>query len=283
MTPKEQQLVYRQLTRKQARFEATWEPLIFAALRKQSLPAIRALESRGYEYTLSNLDALVQDDSIEAVLRRLYRTVGVESANDTYGYIQAAYGREMREQKGYDPRYQVKRFGFNQIWANVMNGIFSVFGARNVRSITDTERARLRRELIAGQEEGISNFELAKRLRSSQIWAKRARVISRTEPAIAASSGADMAAKRSGLLMKKVWLSARDNRTRRIPEDATDHYIMNNVEVMQDEPFLVPKIGGMDAMQHPHQPGSPANQVIQCRCKVIYIAARDSTGRLIRA
>lgn len=282
MTPKEQQRVYRQLTRKQARFEATWEPLIFAALRKQSLPAIRALESNGYEYTLSNLDTLVQDDAIEAVLRRLYRTVGVESANDTYGYIQSAYGAEMRGEKGYSPHVQVKRFGFNQVWANIMNGIFSVFGARNVRSITDTERARLRRELIQGQQDGISNFELAKRLRSESIWAKRARVISRTEPAIAASAGANSAAKRSGLLMMKTWLSARDNRTRRIPEDATDHYTMNNVQVTQDEPFLVPKIGGMDAMQHPHEPGSPANQVIQCRCKVIYVAARDAAGRLIR-
>ena len=244
------------------------------ALRQQSMPAIQSLKTRGIMPTLSNLDVLVTPGPIEAVLRRLYQSVGTQSANDTYAYLSAASPDQMANKSTFGPN-QFKLFGLNSFWRDIMNSFFSVFGAKNVRSITETERDRIRRELMAGQEQGLDNFAIAERLESPEIWRKRASVIARTEPAIAASKGADEAARRTGLQLVKTWLSGRDNRTRRIPRNSTDHYSMNNTTVQMDDLFAVPKVGGFDLMITPHAPGAPAAQVVQCRCRAIYTSFRS--------
>lgn len=273
MNERQRRQIYNAQGRKYAKYEAQWTPIIIQALNRGTNAVAQSLEQNGYQYTYDHVDELITADAINSVLYRLYRTIGIDSANYTYGYIQRIYGDEMRDQKA---------FGFNDIWSDIMTSFFRAFGAINVTRINENERRRIRNIIINAQENSVDAFDLARQLRSDDVNLQRGRLIGRTETGIAASAGGDAGARRSGLVMNKTWLSGRDKRTRRQPPDSSDHYHMNNVQVTMDEPFLVPGAGGVDSMAHPHAAGAPANQVCNCRCKVIYEAARDANGRLIR-
>lgn len=271
-TQAQERNLYNQLSRKQAKREAAAESRILAAIQRQISPVLAILRERGYTAAINSVSS-ISGDPIENVLRGLYRDYGVDSANDTYAYIQQYWGDEIRSEKA---------FGFNAIWAAIMNAFFQISGAKNVTRITDSNRERLRRELIQGQNDGIDNYTLSERLQGPQIWRARAKLIARTETGISSSYGAETGAKQSGILMNKKWLSARDKRTRRIPPDQTDHYMMNNIQVTMNDFFMVPSESGFNMMLRPHAEGAPANQVCNCRCKAIYIPARDARGRIIR-
>jgi len=264
--------LYNQLSRKQAKREAAAETRILYAIHRQISPVLDILRERGYTAAINAVSS-ISNYPIEGVLRGLYRDFGTDSANDTYAYIQRFWGDEINGQKA---------FGFNAIWSAIMNAFFQISGARNVTRITESNRERLRKELIQGQSDGIDNYTLAERLQGPQIWRVRAKLIARTETGIASSYGAEIGAKQSGILMNKKWLSARDKRTRRIPPDQTDHYVMNNIQVAMNDFFMVPSESGFNMMLRPHAEGAPANQVCNCRCKAIYIPARDARGRIIR-
>lgn len=265
---------FKQLDREQTQYEAVWQPRIEAAITAQLRPFMQALRANGPTYALANINDLIITDPIEGVLRRLWATVGTHAANSQWGYFQRIYGAEIGQEK---------RFGFNQFWSSILSNLFSVFGGRRIVSITETERDRVRRELEEyAKNRDLTNYELAQRLESSQIPKKRSKVIARTETGTAASAGADAAARRTGFLMIKTWLSTLDNRTRHLPEDQADHRKMNGIEVGMNDKFVVPSKNGIDLMFRPHDPEAPAYQVIQCRCKATYKAARDASGRLIR-
>lgn len=107
--------------------------------------------------------------------------------------------------------------------------------------------------------------------------------IVRTEVISAANYGASIAAGSAGTKMKKVWISARDPRTRRISKgDSFDHWEMHLKESPANEPFGVPtRGGGTENMQFPGDPKGSAGNRINCRCTVAYVPVRDAMGNLI--
>jgi hypothetical protein len=265
---------FRQLDKEQTLYERYWQPRIEDAISKQIQPFLAALREFGKDYALAHIQDLISPDALNDTLSVLWRTVGTQAANSEWGYIQKTYGEELRNEK---------RFGFNKIWADIMRALFNRTGGERIVNITETERDRVRNELEKATQDGkITNYELAQALESSDIPRRRSKVIARTETAYAASAGGEAAARRTGILMDKTWLSTQDNRTRHMPEDATDHRVMNGKTVGMNEKFAVPSKTGIDLMNRPHDLDAPANQTINCRCKAIYKAARDSRGRLIR-
>lgn len=265
---------FRQLDREQSRYEAFWQPKIEGAINRQIRPFINVLKDKGKDYALAHINDLVDPGPMNEVLTSLYKTVGTQAANSEWGYLQKTYGSELNQEK---------RFGFNRIWASIIQNLFSTFGGLRIVSITQTERDRIRTELEkASQDPNITNFELAQALESADIPRARSKVIVRTETGTASSAGGEAAARRTGILMEKTWLSTQDNRTRHLPEDWSDHRTMNGVTVGMDDKFLVPTRGGAELMSRPHDPTASAGNVIQCRCKTIYRAVRDAAGRFIR-
>jgi SPP1 gp7 family putative phage head morphogenesis protein len=147
-----------------------------------------------------------------------------------------------------------------------------------VLPIDNYTRQIIQQIITRGIQNGDGYIKIAERLRDAQIPRIRAERIVRTETAKAANVGAVQGAKKSGLVMDKVWISAQDNRTRRIPRDKTDHLHMNGVTVAMDEPFIV----SGEPMMQPAQPKASAANVINCRCTVGFEPRRDANGRLIR-
>ena len=75
----------------------------------------------------------------------------------------------------------------------------------------------------------------------------------------------------SGFAMQKEWISALDSRTR------DDHAGSNGQRRPENTAFNV----GGEKLMYPGDPAGSAGNVINCRCTVAMIPARDNAGNLI--
>lgn len=118
-----------------------------------------------------------------------------------------------------------------------------------------------RSELVTGVHEGESIPELAKRLTGSQgITEARAVVIARTEVISACNAGSLDQVKTAELTGIKEWLATNDIRTRQSHRDA------DGQRVNVDDSFSV---GGF-SLNYPGDPLGPPEEIIQCRCTLVY-------------
>lgn len=95
--------------------------------------------------------------------------------------------------------------------------------------------------------------------------------IARTETTAAANFAATQAGGVSGFVMQKEWISALDSRTR------DDHASTNGQKRPEKVAFSV----GGEALMFPGDTRGSAGNVINCRCTVAMIPARDRSGNLI--
>jgi hypothetical protein len=132
--------------------------------------------------------------------------------------------------------------------------------------ITQNLRDYILLKLIDAQRQGLSITDVVNAIESGDLTRTRAFLIARTETVKAANYGAKKGAQATGYEMNKVWVSAQQNRTRRIPRDKADHLHMNGMEAAMDEPFNVPDETGIIKMDRPGDSGAPARQLCNCRC-----------------
>jgi len=138
--------------------------------------------------------------------------------------------------------------------------------ATKVTQITDTTRKQLRDELAKGVQVGESIPQLMARI--DQLYLKdiipnRSETIARTEVIAASNLGSVTAAKATGLTgLKKIWLATMDNRTREA------HALADGQEVTMADSFVV----GGEKLEFPGDisEGATADEIINCRCTVIY-------------
>ena len=125
-----------------------------------------------------------------------------------------------------------------------------------IKSISNTTKDALRATLKEGIELGESIPKLAKRVSEVYEDAKgyRATSIARTECQTAHNSGALNGYRQSGVVEKKSWLTAGDERVR--PE----HAAMDGETVELDEPFS-------NGLMYPSEPN--------CRCTIIPIVSKE--------
>jgi len=139
-------------------------------------------------------------------------------------------------------------------------------------------------ELITKQyNEGKTTTEVTdaiyKYIRSREFYRWQGMRIARTETTTASNFAAVRASTVSGVVMEKVWVSAQDSRTRRIPEDKFDHYSMNGEVVLLNESFNV----SGEQLEYPgDQQNGSAGNIINCRCTVAQRVKRDADGNIIR-
>lgn len=260
MTLAQKKKRFRQMLRQQARMEEKWLPRIMAAISQQIEPFVDYLLIMGRVPALALIDSLVSPEPMRQVLSKLYRSVGVKAANEEWRFYLDSFPEEMR---------QGKAFGFNRVWASLMDAIFGRIGAEKVQRITDTEKRRLRAILQNSANENLTNYDLAKLLRSSDINLSRGWLITRTETGTAQAEGSAIAAKQTGLQLNKTWLSVQRWSTRRLPEDQFDHWNMNNVTIPDHDQFLVMGKNGAELMLYPHDPKGSAGNICNCLCVVI--------------
>ena len=130
--------------------------------------------------------------------------------------------------------------------------------AENVTSILDTDIEDARRVISAGVADNLTVSQMGKQLRDyySDRSTFKAMRIARTEVTQSASFGSLEAAKQTGVVKTKIWISSRDDRVR------DSHIDIDGEEVELDGTFSngcsAPGIGG------------DAEETIQCRCALVY-------------
>jgi RNA polymerase-interacting CarD/CdnL/TRCF family regulator len=149
--------------------------------------------------------------------------------------------------------------------------------------ISDTTQKQIEQFLQQADAQGWGAEKTAREIaKTSQITKSRAELIVRTESLKSANAGAMLAAADMDIALDKVWISAQDNRTRRIPRDRYDHLFMHSVKVGFEQKFVVPSTERIEMLDYPGDPTASAGNVCNCRCTVAFEPKKDNTGQIIR-
>jgi uncharacterized protein with gpF-like domain len=139
--------------------------------------------------------------------------------------------------------------------------------AEKVEDISKTTRRRVNNAISAGLEANEAPRDIARRIRDDvgQMSAGRALTIARTETHAAHNTGQQMSVEQASdefeVELVKEWVATEDDRTRE------DHLNADGQTVALDQPFTV---GGAKLM-FPGDPNGPPEQIINCRCTVVYV------------
>lgn len=124
--------------------------------------------------------------------------------------------------------------------------------------VTQTTAQQIRDVVAQARIDGVGVSELASRIRSQvfadTITTTRATTIARTETVGALNEAAWVKARQSGVMRAKRWIDQRDGKVR-----PTHRTAAGDGWIPIDQPHS-------NGLQYPHEPGAPADEVIQCRC-----------------
>lgn len=132
--------------------------------------------------------------------------------------------------------------------------------------ISETTRTRIANAVARGLEANETPDEISRTIvdEVGDMDLARARTIARTETAVAMQTGQYMemesASENLGVTLTKTWMATEDERTR------DTHLEADGQTVAMDEPFIV----GESELMYPSDPEGPAEEVINCRCAVLY-------------
>ena len=223
---------------------------------------------------LNQLTSLVKFEELYTTYYQIYYNIGVvhglRVAKDINLELKAITINEFmelfeRELPNYLRQYGITRI--QMVHSTYLDVIFKMFNDR----------------LKEGKTLRETTNEIFEIMRSPRFYKWEAERIARTETTAAANYSAVTAGNISGFVMQKQWISALDARTRRTPPSNFDHREMNGKRVGLKEDFeFNPKSLLADKLSYPGDPKGQAGNVIDCRCTVAVVPARDKKGNLIR-
>lgn len=254
--------------------EKFFAPKINAALREQYLTFIAAYKTT----TDSQALLAISSEPIVKVLRSLYLDAAI-----TYGAkIRADLVKQgIRHTLTTTPEIKARLpIGFNERMAQLIKDYFLTDILNTSENITETTRQLIQKILVDAYDEGLGIDDIIDKLKDTELSRIRSRMIARTETVTAANQGAMYAAKDTGLKMNKEWLATQDARTRH------DHRFIDGHKVSYEEDFKLPGEIFMSQPGDRTQPNglpTPAREVVNCRCTILFEPLRDAKGNLIRA
>ena len=240
----------------------------------------RALQSdmQGFKDALQNsvqdarryVNNLLFSDGISGTLNQLIREVGVKYARDNYNNLR-----------------KEKQFGTSEEWVQmILEYLGTNFYNQGVLQIVQTSRGMMLDILDRGNREGWGYYDYARYISEivPGLNQNRADLIARTEVGRAIHAGTFVGADKSPFQKQKMWVAAKDNRTRGNPfkgqKDKADHWHLDGQTVDFNDKFVDSRSGS--ELDHPHDPQAKAVDVIRCRCTFVIVNKRDANGRLIR-
>jgi len=145
----------------------------------------------------------------------------------------------------------------------IIRDYLRLFGALKIAQISNTTTKQLKSLLSQAVDQGLSERDTSQfiRERIPSLSASRAQTIARTETHAAANYAVMQAFESTGVEARREWVSAIDDRTRE------DHVEANGQIVGLKEPFTI----GNDELMYPGDPSGSAENVINCRCAVVFV------------
>lgn len=241
---------------------AAWQPKIQKAL--QGI-ADHILQQPDINTAIITAHGIMPMEELAGVIKSMYIDAGRIMGAYAYQDVMRQARGKKKQQKALLP------IGYNE---QLINDIIAYYQTNLLNEavipISQNLRDYILNQLILAQQQGLSITNVVDAVESAGLVRKRAFLVARTETVKAANYGAKLGAQKTGYDMNKVWVSAQQNRTRRIPRDSADHLHMNGVEVGMDEKFSVPDKKGTVLMDRPGDSGAPVEQVANCRCCVSF-------------
>jgi len=246
---------------------------VIKSIQKQFDKFARDVKNYGTSAAISRLALDAWNKELYKVFEQMYMESAVIFGNATYRALKIQANQK------------ADTFGFNREWTNEVLKFLATKGFELVSMITKTTRDKLIAIVEQGINEGLGVDDIAKLILADDTIgyvAFRAERIVRTEVMRASNIAAMNGAKAHKFEVDKQWISARDSRTRRIPDDEFDHVEMDGVVVDFNEPFTsTGKKGEPVVAMQPGDLSAPAGFTINCRCAVGFIPKRDNNGNLI--
>jgi hypothetical protein len=213
---------------------------------------------------------LLFSDGISGAMTALIREVGVRYARQNY-----------------DSLRKEKQFNTSEEWIQlIMEYLGTNFYNNGVLQIVKTSRTMMLDILELGNREGWGYSDYAQYISENVpgLNRNRADMIARTEVGRAIHAGTFVGADKSPFQKQKIWVAAKDNRTRGNPfkgqKDKADHWHLDGQTVDFNDKFVDSRSG--TELDHPHDPQAKAVDIIRCRCTFAITNKRDANGRLIR-
>ena len=235
MTIKEQNEYWLKFHRFQQRYEKKYIALITAVLKAQVQSYIKHKDT-----------IYVRSGEMHGLLLKIHQQTGAAWAYHTRGNFILKRGGQM----GFSERIfaLIRQYFFQELF-------------NTAEDITQTTIRLIQDVLTRAAETGASFDDMVKELEAAPFSASRARLIARTETVAAANQAAIINARASGIALDKIWIAARDNRTRK------HHAEINQTTIPLSGKFLV---GGFE-MDVPGDKAAGPGEVCNCRCVIGFI------------
>ena len=273
MNAKQRGEYYRNVERLRRQLDTKYYEQVKNSITKQFNNFGNRIKKDGLGAAQSSLGLDLWSKELIKVFESLYKEAAVLFGNSVYRALKIEANRK------------AMTFGFNREWTDQMMEFLMAQGFVLVSDITSTTKRKLLSIVQKGIEEGLSVDEIVRIIKSDEqiaYAAFRARRIVRTEVMRSSNMASMMGADAHDFYVDKQWISARDNRTRRIPRDQFDHVELDGRIVRFDETFDESgKDGEPVAAMQPGDINAPPGFTINCRCTVAFIPRRDRNGNLI--
>ena len=269
MTARQRRIFWNRERNKAVKYINKFQGKFYRALQSDMNAFLEALRD-GEQSARRFVNNLLFSDGVTSAMNQIIREVGVRYARDNYNGLR-----------------KEKQFGSSEEWVQmILDYLGTNFYNQGVLQIVKTSRTIMIDILERGNREGWGYFDYAKYISETVpgLNRNRAETIARTEVGRAIHAGAFVGADKSPFEKQKMWVSAKDNRTRGNPfkgqKDKADHWHMDGQTVDFNAKFVDIRSGS--ELEHPHDPLAKAVDVIRCRCTFVVTNKRDENGRLIR-
>jgi hypothetical protein len=273
MNAKQRGEYFRKVERLRRQLENKYVKSFEKSILKQFDNFANRVKRNGIGAARSSLGLDLWEKDLMKLFENLYKESVITFGNAVYRALKIEANRK------------ANTFGFNREWTNEIMAFLMKDGFSLVSNITSTTKKKLLLIVQKGVEEGLSVDEIVRLIKSDEqiAYAKfRAQKIVRTEVMRSSNMASIMAAKKHDFVVNKQWISARDSRTRRIPEESFDHVKLDGIVKEFDEPFDSTSKDGVEfTAQQPGDPSAPPGFTINCRCTIAFIPQRDKNGNLI--
>jgi hypothetical protein len=228
-----------------------FEPVATKEVRKALIKATKPFYSAASKGTKENLTyylALINDKELVKAYRYIYFDRGYIFYREEYNSLMKKYSKAASEDKFYSD----------------MTSYFNQYIAKKITRVTNTIKKNISTSLLNLMDKEEFDFQgaidyLMNLGLGFEPW--RANRIARTEIVTASSHSRLLAAKETGLELKKEWITTIDGRER----DA--HRSADGQIVDLDEKYTV----GGEKVRYPSDPTASAKNRINCRCADAYI------------
>lgn len=275
-----ERLVHRDFLRRQTTYENRYTPQFYRYLQSVYKMAADQIESNGVNWYLSNMAESLQEPRLVSIYYKLYSYVIMSEAVIQRNGILAMAKREKGRKDIIDDLSTPFTGGdIIKLWRSLTESYLRVRIATRITNVNETTVKVISKIIEQSISEGLGALEVAKKIReATELNKVRSLAIARTETVSASNQGKYMAALSSEYVLQKNWVPTQDARTRPTHIAMLDHPWID----MSGFFMLDSRKNGIEPGRYPCDSTYSAENVINCRCSVVFRIKEDSNGNLIR-